>query len=49
MYSIGAFNPIVEKKFKKIRDWGGKLRAYKIKLVLFLYAHGFLAATKTLH
>ena len=28
---------------------GGELRAYKIKPVLFHYAVGFLAATKTLH
>ena len=28
---------------------GGKLNAYKIKPVLFLYAVGFLAASKTLH
>ena len=28
---------------------GGELRAFKIKPVLFLYALGFLAATKILH
>ena len=55
MFLIGAVKPIVEKKFKTCFIFfmqmfrGGELRAYKIKPVSFLYAVGFLAATKTLH
>ena len=53
MSLIGVF-----KRRKEIHNWfyyftrlfrGGGLRAYKIKPVLFLYAVGLLAATKTFH
>ena len=48
MFLIDAIKPIEEKKFKNcfIFYATDELRAYKIKPVLFLYAVGFLAATK---
>ena len=54
MFLIDAIKPIVEKKFKTCFHFTrlfrvDELRAYKIKPVLFLYAVGFLAATKTFH
>ena len=55
MFLIGAIKPIVEKKinifflFSTRLFRGGEFRAYKIKLVLFLYAVGLLAGKKTLH
>ena len=54
MFLICAIKHIIEKKFKTrfifMRPFrGGELRAYKIKPVLFFYAIGLVAATKTLH
>ena len=47
MFLIGVIKPIKENKFK---GGGGDLRAYQIKLVLFLYAVGLLhGGNKTLH
>ena len=50
MFLNGTNKPIVENIFFFFRLFrGGELKAYKIKPVLFLYAVGLLAATKTLH
>ena len=52
MFLIDAIKLNVENKIKfsffMRQFWGGKSGTYKIKLALFLFAFGLLAATKTL-
>ena len=53
MFLIGAIKPIVKiisklYSFSTRLFWGGELREYKIKPVLFLFVLCFLAAIKTL-